>query len=94
MWCRKDWYNRRFQHKKAATYNVNFMILYIDLKIINFLRMVARRNFMNARKMQSDTKSVIDGNNVNLHAALLFVVSSCNYYFSNRQNCVVFSLLP
>jgi hypothetical protein len=61
-------------HKKVATYNVNFLI-YIDLKIINFLRMVMRRNSMNARK-QSGTKSAKDGKNDHLHAFLLVAVPS------------------
>jgi hypothetical protein len=61
--------------KKAATYNVSFLI-YIDLKIINFLRMmVIRRNCMNARR-QSGAKSVIDGKNDNLHILMLVAVPS------------------
>jgi hypothetical protein len=70
MWCIKEWYTKLIVvSTKVATYSVNFLI-YIDLKIVSFLRNVIRRNFMNARK-QSGTKSVIDGGNDNLH---VFVV--------------------
>jgi hypothetical protein len=72
MWFLKELDTYRRVHKKVATYISNLLI-YIDLRIINF-KVFIRRNFMNARSKQSDTKCVKDGKNVNLHGSLLVAV--------------------
>jgi hypothetical protein len=63
-------------HKKVSTYNFNFLI-YINLKKIGFKTFI-RRNLMNARNKQSDTKSVIEGKNGNLHGFSFFPVPFCS----------------